>query len=104
VAACVKIMWYNGDVERHIWSVSALNSVTPNGKLWNESFFASYKVQSRISQQDLKKHTKKTVGIDSGVPEKNICRILIINSQHAVMMKSQKLLDSCSVATKVFIS
>jgi hypothetical protein len=44
------------------------------------------------------------VGTDSGVPENNICRLLIINSQHAAMMKSQKLLDSCSVATKVFIS
>ena len=71
--------------------------------MWNESIFASHKVQSRFSQQDLKKLTKHR-SVDSCVPEKNICRTLIINSQHAVIMNSQKLLDSCSVATKVFIS
>lgn len=37
VAGCVKIMWYNGDVKRLIWSVIALNSVAPNDGTWNES-------------------------------------------------------------------
>jgi hypothetical protein len=45
--------------------------------MWNESIFASHKAQSRISQQDMKKTTKKPEGIESGVPEKNICRIVI---------------------------
>ena len=31
-------------------------------------------------------------------------KLIIINSKRAAMMKSQKLLDSCSVATKIFIS
>jgi hypothetical protein len=59
VAACFKLMWYNGDVKRHICSVSALNAVTLDGRMWNESIFVTYKVRSRISQQDLKKNTNK---------------------------------------------
>jgi len=61
VAQCLNQLRYrvphNGDVERHIWSVDVLFSVTSNGRMWKESICASYKAQSRISQQDLKKTT-----------------------------------------------
>ena len=74
MAACFKVMRYNGDVERRIWLVSALSSVTPitpNGGIWNESICAVSNLPAGS-----KENHKKTVGTVSGVPEKNICRAL----------------------------
>jgi len=91
-------MWYNGNVDRHIWSVSALNSITPNGKIWNESICAVSKFPPG-SKENHKKQQEQIAAFRKRIS----AGLLIINSQHAAMTKSQKLLDSCSVGTKIFI-